>query len=41
MNYDLFSREPIFPGFFFSNFVFYGLHLQVLIAATADQPVYR
>jgi hypothetical protein len=25
----------------FSNFAFYGLHLQVLIAATADQPVYR
>jgi hypothetical protein len=33
MNYDPFSREPIFPGFF--KFFFYGLHLRVLITATA------
>jgi hypothetical protein len=39
MNYDPFSREQIFPGIF--EFSVYGLHLQVLITATADQPVYR
>jgi hypothetical protein len=40
MNYDPFSREQIFPGFF--KFSVYGLHLQVLItAAAADEPVYR
>jgi hypothetical protein len=39
MNYDPFSREQIFPGIF--EFFVYGLHLQVLITATANQPVYR
>jgi hypothetical protein len=39
MNYDPFSREQIFPGFF--EFSVYGLHLQVLITAAADEPVYR
>jgi hypothetical protein len=39
MNYDLFSHEQILPGIF--EFFVYGLHLQVLITATANQPVYR
>jgi hypothetical protein len=39
MNYDPFSREQIFPGFF--EFFVYELHLQVLITAAADEPVYR
>jgi hypothetical protein len=38
MNYDPFSREQIFPGFF--EFYVYGLYLQVLITAAADEPVY-
>jgi hypothetical protein len=40
MNYDPFSREQISSGFFF-KFSIYGLHLQVLITAAADEPVYR
>jgi hypothetical protein len=39
MNYDPFSREQIFLSFF--EFSVYGLRLQVLITATADEPVYR
>jgi hypothetical protein len=39
MNYDPFSREQIFSGFFI--FFVYGLHLQVLITVAADEPVYR
>jgi hypothetical protein len=39
MNYDPFSREQIFPGFF--KFSVYGLHLQMQITAVADEPVYR
>jgi hypothetical protein len=39
MYYDPFSHEQIFPNFF--EFSVYGLHLQVLIIAAADEPVYR
>jgi hypothetical protein len=39
MNYDPFFREQIFPCFF--EFSVYGLHLQVLITAPADEPVYH